>query len=237
MTKNGISVDKKGNVHVDEAFLAEYVKNGGEVKTQNGTPIDEDSLLNEVGKDHKDTTKKADELHKEVEQVTKEDDKQNKENEKLEKKKQEEIRKAEEQAKRIKKQQISTAQHIASTAKKVSDPIVKQSSELVNHLSKASTVGGIGLLLFILIFLLFIVVEVNANGDTRIKQLWYMLVGRASLKDKVQITKNYSANNKPDLTTQDSRSVESQISSGQFQGPLGSLISNTFRPSSNDVGF
>jgi hypothetical protein len=237
MTKKGFSVDTKGNIHADEAFLAEFVKNGGKVETLDGSSLDEENLLNEVGKDHKSVTKKADELHKEVEKETKEDEKQQKETAKLEKKQAEEIKKAEEAAKRIKKQNISAGIKIASATKKVTEPIIKQSSEVVNHLSKASTVGGIGLLLFILIFLLFIVVEVNTNGDTRIKQLWYMLVGRAKLKDKVQITKNYSANNTPDLTTQDSRSVENQISSGQFQGPLGSLISNSFRPSSNDTGF
>jgi len=50
------------------------------------------------------------------------------------------------------------------------------------------TVGGIGLLLAIIVLLLFIVVRVNSSGDTRLKQLWYMIAGRASLVGRVKPT-------------------------------------------------
>jgi len=52
---------------------------------------------------------------------------------------------------------------------------------LADKIGSAPTVGGIGLLVAVIVLLLFVVVQVNAEGDTRLKQLWYMLNGRASL--------------------------------------------------------
>ncbi|SRR6266487_625233 len=54
-------------------------------------------------------------------------------------------------------------------------------SPLADKIGSAPTVGGIGLLVAVIVLLLFVVVQVNAEGDTRLKQLWYMLNGRASL--------------------------------------------------------
>ena len=58
-----------------------------------------------------------------------------------------------------------------------------------NRISTMKTVGGIGLLLVILAVLLFIVVQVNAEGDTRLKMLWAMILGRAQLQGRVDVAK------------------------------------------------
>jgi hypothetical protein len=47
------------------------------------------------------------------------------------------------------------------------------------------TVGGIGLMVGILLLLLIVIIPVNAQGDTRAKQFWYMLNGRAKLQGAV----------------------------------------------------
>jgi hypothetical protein len=52
---------------------------------------------------------------------------------------------------------------------------------LIDKVAAAPVPGGIGLLVAVIILLLFVVVQVNAEGDTRLKLLWYMLNGRASL--------------------------------------------------------
>lgn len=56
---------------------------------------------------------------------------------------------------------------------------------LIDRVGALPTVGGIGILLLILFLLLFLVVRVNEAGDTRAKQLWYMLNGRASIRGRV----------------------------------------------------
>src|SRR6266487_2059474 len=52
---------------------------------------------------------------------------------------------------------------------------------LIDRVSAAPVPGGIGLLVAVIILLLFVVVQVNAEGDTRLKMFWYMLNGRATL--------------------------------------------------------
>jgi hypothetical protein len=59
---------------------------------------------------------------------------------------------------------------------------------IADNVAAFPTTGGIALLITIIAVLLFTVVQVNAQGDTRLKQLWYMLNGRAQLQGKVQIT-------------------------------------------------
>ncbi len=59
---------------------------------------------------------------------------------------------------------------------------------LIDKIGSAPVPGGIGLLIAIIVLLLFVVVQVNAEGDTRLKMLWYMLNGRASLIGSVPVT-------------------------------------------------
>jgi len=81
--------------------------------------------------------------------------------------------------KEVEEQNITTGP-IASGVKKVGDAV----APAVDKVSSLSTVGGVGLLVLVLVILLFVVVQVNAQGDTRMKQLWYMINGRATLQGR-----------------------------------------------------
>jgi len=75
---------------------------------------------------------------------------------------------------------------------KVATPVKSKVASGIAKVSSLPTVGSVGLLLGILIFLLFVVVNVDGKGMTRMKQLWYMVNGRAFLKHRVSPTKGSS---------------------------------------------
>src|SRR6266480_5866491 len=62
--------------------------------------------------------------------------------------------------------------------------VADQTGAIADKVGTFPTYGGIGMLIAILIILLFTVVRVNEQGDTRLKQLWYMLNGRATIKGR-----------------------------------------------------
>lgn len=272
---NGISVDTKGNVHVDDVFLQKYVENGGQAQTTSGTPVNKDNvdtLLNEVGKDHKSSTKKTEELHDKVDrqkrleeirakreeerkakdqerrdrEAKREEERQSKDQERRdEKAKREEERELEKQqraekeqdklekqelanAEKAKKEKFSRVKKGIEAGKKAVDPVIKSAGRSVDQISRVRTVGGIGLLLAVLIFLLFIVVEVNKNGDTRIKQLWYMLNGRAALVGR-KFVKHYSKAGTSDNTDYTAQSAQDTLNIGNdvLQGNVGGIITDT----------
>lgn len=75
----------------------------------------------------------------------------------------------------------STANDVADTARASVQPAI-------DRISSLPTVGGIMMPLAILAILLFTVVVVNQNKDTRLKQLWYMLNGQATLQGRQTVT-------------------------------------------------
>lgn len=66
---------------------------------------------------------------------------------------------------------------------------------LIDRVAAAKTPGGIGALVVILIILLVVLMQVNVTGDTRLKQLWYMLGGEASLRGRVSVVGNQPNHN------------------------------------------
>jgi hypothetical protein len=70
---------------------------------------------------------------------------------------------------------------------KVATPIVEKAKSAVEKVSSLPTVGSIGLLVTLLLVLLFVVVNVDGKGTTRLKQFWYMLNGRASIRGRVKL--------------------------------------------------
>jgi Fe2+ transport system protein B len=102
-------------------------------------------------------------------------------------------------------------------------------STLVDRVSSFKTTGGIALLLVILMLLLFIVVRVNASGDTRLKQLWYMLNGRTALTGKVTVTGSGVSTNTSGTFGQDptSNSVGANGGGSNFGGGNGTATFNT----------
>jgi len=81
----------------------------------------------------------------------------------------------------------ATQQKLDTVNEKVATPIVEQAKTVVGKVSSLPTVGSIGLLVALLLILLFVVVNVDGKGTTRLKQLWYMLNGRASLRGRVKL--------------------------------------------------
>jgi len=80
------------------------------------------------------------------------------------------------------------SQKLVDIVSRNTDKAGQLTSQAVDKVSSFKTTGGISLLLVILALLMFIVVRVNASGDTRLKQLWYMLNGRTALQGKVTLT-------------------------------------------------
>jgi hypothetical protein len=56
-----------------------------------------------------------------------------------------------------------------------------------NWIASAPTPGGIGVLVLALLFFLWAIVPVNAAGDTRLKLLWYTLIGRTQFTESTQV--------------------------------------------------
>jgi hypothetical protein len=173
---------KEQKLSVDDAFLKDFIAKGGKVEDDKGAAVDEgnvDALLEEVA--NKEGTPKQAALHKKaVSQGTADTTKEDAEKKAKELARNDRLRQQE-----LKKQRNKALNVYSKTSDAVqdnfTDPLISKAGNTVDRISSLKTVGGIGLLLVVLIFLLFVVVQVNSEGDTRIKQLWYMLNGRAKL--------------------------------------------------------
>lgn len=169
-------------IPVDEQFLKDYAAKGGKItdKESGKTVTDVDELVGKVADSGDGTTPTQERLHKRAVAKNAADTAK------------EDAAKAEKEAARIerlreqeRKKKLGKAGRVYSAVSREAqsnvDPLISKAGQAVDAVSNWRTLGGIGLLLAILIFLLFVVVRVNQKGDTRIKQLWYMLNGRAYL--------------------------------------------------------
>ncbi len=177
-------------ISVDEKFLKDFADKGGKI-TDNGsgkTVTDVDTLLDNVADSGDGSTPNQEKLHKKA--VARGAADTTKEDEAKAAKEQERIARLQEQDRQKRHGKAGKVYGAVSKGiqSNVTDPVISRAGAAVDKISSLKTVGGIGLLLAILIFLLFIVVQVNAQGDTRIKQLWYMLNGRAKLAGRQSVT-------------------------------------------------
>src|SRR5580765_7124971 len=171
---------KPAVVSVDDQFLKEFVANCGQAQTSNGSAVNAgnlDAFLDKVGSGSSTTTPAQQQLHaqakaKGVADTSKEDAKAAlKEQQRIEK------LRIEDEEKRA--SAIQTG--ISAARSNIIEPVIERGGRAVDRIASLRTVGGIGLLVVILVLLLFVVIQVNSQGDTRIKQFWYMLNGRARL--------------------------------------------------------
>jgi len=178
-------VDKQSSIGVDEQFLRDFIGKGGKAtdigsgqQITNQAEADQFLQQHVSGKKAKEPSDaaSADEAH--VRSLNRRAERLAYTDVERERRKQERER----QRQRAARQQGIRATEIAIGS--VSSGI----RPLVDRVGAASTPGGIGLLIAIIVLLLFIVVQVNAEGDTRLKQLWYMLNGRARLVGAVHPT-------------------------------------------------
>jgi len=172
-------MDKSSNISVDESFLKNFIGKGGKATDiasgqQISTPVEADEYL----KGHvasKNTEKLADASMSEdearVRSLNRRSDRLAYTDAEREQRKQE----------RERQQQRAARQRGIAAANITMDSINSGTQRLIDRVSAAPVPGGIGLLVAVIVLLLFVVVQVNAEGDTRLKMFWYMLNGRASL--------------------------------------------------------
>lgn len=84
------------------------------------------------------------------------------------------------------KAQGKRIQNVRSVTRNVNQALERNVQPALEKVGTLPTLGGIGLMVGILAVLLLIVVRVNAQGDTRLKQFWYMLNGRATLQGRIE---------------------------------------------------
>jgi len=176
---------KEQPLSVDDQFLKDFLAKGGKVETESGSAVDEsnvDALLEEVANNPKPTALHKKAVAKGLGDTAKEEaEKAQKEQERNDRLRAQELKKQRSKAANVASKVSGTIQD------NVTDPVIEKAGRTVDRIAAIRTVGGIGLLLAVLVFLLFVVVQVNSAGDTRIKQFWYMLNGRAKLVGRVLV--------------------------------------------------
>src|SRR6266567_1564830 len=173
-------------ISVDESFLRKYLEKGGVAhEVESGKQVDRenvDQLLEEDSKPSADQTRNQNRLHERAKRTDVDLETSPREQRKLEL---EQARAVKEQKEKEAKQRKTAGQVVRN----VHEQITENVDPALDRIASLKTVGGIGLLLLILILLLFVVIPVNAAGDTRLKQLWYMVNGRTTLQGRVSIEK------------------------------------------------
>lgn len=171
-------------ITVDEKFLQDFIAKGGNAETPTGNPVNADNVDKFLA-DYTDSSAKTTPTKKPT-PVTTEDrieEQRVKQQDREKARSDEAAQKAEEQRLAQQKQAAKTLSGSASNF--IDNTVVAPGRKAADWISSLKTVGGVGLLLVILFVLLFTVVQVNAQGDTRMKMLWYMLLGRANLQGRV----------------------------------------------------
>lgn len=215
-------------VTVDETFLKNFLARGGQAVTPTGGQVDNqnvDEFLKQrtaraAAAQDSTTSKKIDAatrddraaiLHEKAEQArirTASD--------------QEKAERARAEAEtREQELQRQATQKQVSAARAAVDAALVPAKSAADRLASVRTTGGIALLLGIIGVLLFAVVQINSEGDTRMKQLWYMLNGRATLQGRVAVT---GATADSQTVTQDIQDLGNAV--GQFVGDLGSDVTS-----------
>lgn len=186
---------------VDDKWLAEYAEKvksfGGTIEEYEREDIADQADLSDVVEQQEDAAKKDKDLNAALQrgkqQARKEQalhkraqkmDAASKEREAREQEKEREAQRKEAERKEEEKRakSIRDVRHVTQGINRALENNVQPAIERAATLP---TVGGIGLMVGILLVLLFVVVPVNAQGDTRLKQFWYMLNGRAKLQGAV----------------------------------------------------
>jgi hypothetical protein len=90
----------------------------------------------------------------------------------------EEKQKQQEQEERDKQ---DTLNKIGNKIQEGQEVVISNLSPFVQWLGKQPTPGGVATVFIVLLFFLFAVIPVNANGDTRLKLIWLTLTGKTSM--------------------------------------------------------
>ena len=170
-------------------FLKERVSQQ-EIRKQQQTPkttsVVESSttFLEDVTSDERTASVMQNKLHKRAQSADAAD---------LEKDTRQQQKEEEERLKEEERKRQGQSQDIRDRVSRAATVTSERISPAIDRVGALPTVGGIALLVAILIVILFTVVKVNPQGDTRMKQIWYMLNGRATIQGRVNVvndTKN-----------------------------------------------
>lgn len=97
-------------------------------------------------------------------------------------------------------------------------PLQQKVQDGLTFISNAPT-GSVAFLVIIIIGLLFLIVNVDGKGTTRLKQLWYMLMGRATLNGRVSLTGG-SSSSSTQVQGNNGIGIDNGSSTGQGNGTL-----------------
>lgn len=223
--------DNKKGISVDEAWLRDLVNQGNvKITDTSGGRVDKqnlDQFLQEVGAgggvsiaDRK-TDSHVTNLQRRAERL-------NAANQKRIEQEQERIAARNAAVERAAaEEKIARGENVQQKVQRGAQAVSQNIAPVADRIGAVQTVGGIGLLVAILVLLLFVVVQVNGQGDTRLKQFWYMLNGRAALQGAVTPSGyggGASGNFGPDAS--------GGFASGDFgtASPNPSITNGTYRP-------
>lgn len=193
-------------ITVDEKFLQDFLAKGGEAETPTGRKVDI-SNADEVLQAYTET--KPSETTKKVDaQLSKSENEETK------------ARREAQEARRQEIEQQKQQEAQLGAVRKAVDTVSTPLSNAADRIGSFQTVGGVGTLLVILMILLFTIVQVNRAGDTRLKMLWYMLLGRANLTGHVTPEQPVQ----PPSFQQELTNVST--ASAQFIGDVGTVVEN-----------
>lgn len=242
--------EKEEVLSVDDQFLKDYIARGGKAQEiDSGKEVDQgnvDDLLREVGT--RQTRQNTDDASdkklnealsrgekaaiREKAQVKKLQERAEKlkaaDEERLAREKaaadQKAADAAEKQRQAEEAKRLTQQQKLRKAAGDAAHNLGESVTPAIDKISSLHTIGGIGLLVVVLIVLLFVVVQVNAQGDTRLKQFWAMLNGNAHLEGRVVPTGVNGGLTNP--------SASSTGASGNF-GPGASTGTTPLNPATN----
>ena len=232
-------------ITVDEKFLQDFIAKGGVAETPTGKPVDANNV-DKILADYTNTSAKTTPT-KAPSPITTED----RIEEERVKQQDRETTRADQAAQRAEEQRLAQQKEAAKTlsgsaANFIDTTVVAPGRNAAVWIGSLKTVGGVGLLLVILFVLLFTVVQVNAAGDTRMKQLWYMLLGRANLQGRItpeppvaqsttQIEKNIASSTSQlvgDVSTVIGTAAQAAVNNASTD-----ILGGVFTDIANSIGF
>ncbi len=167
--------DKQSSISIDEKFLRNLVARGGKATVlDSGQQITTQAEADEFLKQ-----RVANQKTEKLAGTTSEDESRT--SRRVERLAYTDAEREQRKQERERQQQRAARQRGIQAANITMNSINSGTQSLIDRVSAAPVPGGIGLLVAVIVLLLFVVVQVNAEGDTRLKQFWYMLNGRASL--------------------------------------------------------
>src|SRR6266700_1040033 len=212
--------DKQSSISIDEKFLRNLVARGGKATVlDSGQQITTQAEADEFLKQ-----RVANQKTEKLAGTTSEDESRT--SRRVERLAYTDAEREQRKQERERQQQRAARQRGIQAANITMNSINSGTQSLIDRVSAAPVPGGIGLLVAVIVLLLFVVVQVNAEGDTRLKMFWYMLNGRATL---------VGSKNPTGVTTSATESTTGV--QGNIPMPASGVCPAGYRPFTDSIGF